>query len=279
LNGKKAPVQTRYATHPGELTALSPDALRERFLVEDLFAPGEVRLVHSHHDRVVVGGAVPAGGSLALPTPDQLRAGHFLDRRELAVVCVGGSGTVTVEGKPYELAAHDMLYVGRGAGEVAFAGDDARYYLVSTPAHETYPTSLVHRDDAAATAMGDSAHANVRTIRRYIHDDGVRSCQLVVGITTLAEGSVWNTMPCHTHERRTEVYFYFGLAPDARIVHLCGRPDATRSMVVANEQAVLSPSWSVHCGCGTASYAFVWAMGGENTAYGDMEVVPMDGLR
>jgi 4-deoxy-L-threo-5-hexosulose-uronate ketol-isomerase len=272
-------VQTRYATHPDELLGLTPEGLRDRFLVEDLFAAGEVRLVHSHHDRLVVGGAVPAGGSLTLPTPDQLRAERFLDRRELAVVCIGGAGTVTVEGKPYELTAHEILYVGRGAGEVSFAGVDARYYLLSAPAHESYPTSLVHRDDAAAMTVGDSAHASVRTIRRYIHDDGARSCQLVVGITTLDDGSVWNTMPCHTHERRTEVYLYFGLEPDARVVHLCGQPDATRSIIVADEQAVISPPWSVHCGCGTASYAFVWAMGGENTAYSDMEVVPMDGLR
>jgi 4-deoxy-L-threo-5-hexosulose-uronate ketol-isomerase len=279
LSGKKVPVQTRYATHPSELLGLAPDQLRERFLVEDLFVAGEVRLVHSHHDRLVVGGAVPDGGQLTLPVPDQLRAERFLDRRELAVVCVGGSGTVTVDGKPYEMTAHEILYVGRGCGEVTFAGSDARYYLLSAPAHEDHPTSLVHREDAAAMTIGDSAHASVRTIRRYVHDEGVRSCQLVVGITTLEEGSVWNTMPCHTHERRTEIYLYFGLDANERVVHLCGRPDNTRSLIIANEQAVISPSWSVHTGCGTASYAFVWAMGGENTAYGDMEVVPMDGLR
>jgi 4-deoxy-L-threo-5-hexosulose-uronate ketol-isomerase len=272
-------VQTRHPTHPDELAQLPSSVLRERFLVDDLFAAGEVRLAYSHHDRLVIGGAVPAGHSIGLPSPPQLRAETFLDRRELAVVCLAGSGTVVTDDGKYPMGSRDVLYVGRGATGVTFEGEDARFYLVSAPAHAAHPTTLARRDDVEAVHLGDQAHANVRTIRKYIHADGVSSCQLVVGITDLAEGSVWNTMPCHTHERRTEVYLYFGLDGSERILHLCGQPDATRSIIVANEQAVISPPWSVHCGAGTANYAFVWAMGGENLAYDDMEVVAKEEMR
>jgi 4-deoxy-L-threo-5-hexosulose-uronate ketol-isomerase len=271
-------VQIRHPTHPAEMGSLTPAGLRERFLMEDLFVAGEVRLVLSHHDRMVVGGATPAGSVLTLPVPEQLRAERFCDRRELAVVCLAGSGAVTVDAVDYKMAGHDVLYIGSGSGQVTFEGADARFYLVSTPAHASYPTSLAQRDGVEAVRLGDAAHANVRTIRKYIHADGIRSCQLVLGITELAEGSVWNTMPCHTHDRRTEVYLYFGLGAGERVVHLCGRPDATRSIIVADGQAVLSPPWSVHFGAGTASYAFVWAMGGENQAYTDMDQVPTEEL-
>jgi 4-deoxy-L-threo-5-hexosulose-uronate ketol-isomerase len=271
-------VQTRHPTHPDELSALSSGGIRDRFLVADLFAPGEVRLVHSHHDRIVIGGATPAGGTLSLPAPDQLRAQRFCDRRELAVVCLDGTGAVSVDGDRHELAGHDVLYVGRGSGDVQFHGE-ARFYLFSAPAHETHKTQLARRHDVDTTHLGDQAHANVRTIRKYVHAGGVSSCQVVLGITELAEGSVWNTMPCHTHERRTEVYLYFGLGAGERVLHLCGRPDATRSLVVADGQAVISPPWSVHCGAGTSNYAFVWAMAGENIAFDDMDLVPTEELR
>ena len=271
-------MQTRHPTHPDELSALTSGALRDRFLVEDLFAAGEVRLVYSHHDRIVIGGAVPDGGTLALPVPAELRAQHFCDRRELAVVCLDGTGAVTVDGERHDMSAFDVLYVGRGSQDVRIEGG-GRYYLFSTPAHESHKTALARREDAEAMNAGDQAHANVRTIRKYVHAGGVSSCQLVLGITQLAEGSVWNTMPCHTHERRTEVYLYFGLGENERVMHLCGRPDATRSVVVADGQAVISPPWSVHCGAGTSNYAFVWAMGGENIAYDDMDVVPTQELR
>jgi 4-deoxy-L-threo-5-hexosulose-uronate ketol-isomerase len=277
-------VQTRHPTHPQELASLPSPALRERFLVEDLFADEEIRLVHSHHDRVVIGGAVPAGRTLDLPVPAELRARHFCDRRELAVVCLTGSGTVTVDdatsaATKHAVAAGDVLYVGQGSGDVRFDGEYARYYLFSAPAHEAYPTTLARRTQVSRVDLGDQAHANVRTIRKYIHAEGIRSCQVVLGITELAEGSVWNTMPCHTHDRRTEVYLYFNLGPGERVLHLCGRPDATRSIVVANQQAVISPSWSVHCGAGTANYSFVWAMAGENIAFDDMDLVPTEELR
>jgi 4-deoxy-L-threo-5-hexosulose-uronate ketol-isomerase len=196
------------------------------------------------------------------------------------VVCLAGRGTVTAGGAGYPMAAHDVLYLGRGAGgPVTFDGADARFYLVSAPAHSDRKAALVRREEVPGTRLGDRAHANERTIRRYVHADGVAADQLVLGITELHEGSVWNTMPCHTHERRTEVYLYFDLAPGERVVHLCGRPDATRSLVVAGEQAVISPPWSVHTGCGTANYAFVWAMAGENVAYDDMDPVPVEALR
>jgi 4-deoxy-L-threo-5-hexosulose-uronate ketol-isomerase len=272
-------VQTRHPTHPAEFGGLDTSGLRERFLVDDLFADGEVRLTYTHHDRLVIGGAVPAGRELTLPVPAQLRAARFLDRRELAVVCLSGTGEVTVDGTGHKLAALDVLYVGRGAGQVGFTGTDGRFYLVSAPAHASHPTALARRDEVFAATLGEQAHANVRTIRRYVHADGIASDQLVLGVTELAEGSVWNTMPCHTHERRTEVYLYFGLGPGERVVHLCGRPDATRSLVVADEQAVISPSWSVHTGAGTANYAFVWAMAGENVAYDDLDMVATEDLR
>ncbi len=272
-------VQTRHPTHPAEFGGLDSDALRERFIVDDLFADGEVRLTYSHHDRMVVGGVVPAGQSLPLPVPDQLRAQHFCDRRELAVVCLSGSGSVTVDDAKYDLEAFDVLYVGKGSRDVTFDGSDARYYLVSATAHHPHPTALGRRDEVFSADLGEPAHANVRTLRRYIHAEGIASDQLVLGITELAEGSVWNTMPCHTHERRTEIYLYFRLAPGERIVHLAGPPDATRSLILANEQAVISPPWSVHTGAGTANYTFVWAMAGENVAFEDMDQVATETLR
>jgi len=232
----------------------------------------------SHHDRLIVGGASPAGGSLELPVPSELRSDSFCSRRELAIVGVDGAGEVEVGGQVFPVGRLDVLYIGRGAADVVLRGQ-AVYYLVSTPAHQSHPTTLTRRDAAATVHLGEQASANVRTIRKYVHADGVASCQLVLGITELAEGSVWNTMPCHTHERRTETYFYFGLRPDDRVIHLCGTPEATRSMVVADRQAVISPPWSVHCGAGTRNYAFVWAMGGENVAYDDIDVVPTQAMR
>ncbi|MGH3715770.1 MAG: 5-dehydro-4-deoxy-D-glucuronate isomerase [Micromonosporaceae bacterium] len=270
-------MEIRHATHPEEFAALDTAGLRRRFLVEELFADGEVRLVYGHHDRLLLGGVRPAGGTVELPVPDQLRVGHFCERRELGVVCLDGSGEVLTDDTKHPMTAHDVLYVGRGTQHVAFTGD-ASFYLVSTPAHADHPTTLARRDEVEAVALGEPAAANVRTIRKYVHADGIASCQLILGITSLAEGSVWNTMPCHTHQRRTEAYLYFDLDPAARVMHLCGPPDATRSMIVADRQAVISPPWSVHCGAGTANYAFVWAMGGENLDYTDLDMVPIEAM-
>lgn len=269
----------RYATNPREFELLSPADLRARFVLERLFVPGEVSLTLSHHDRLVIGGVVPGGAELALVAPDELRCDQFCDRREIAVVCLEGEGTVRCGSSENQLRAEDILYIGKGSRDIVFSGDDAVFYLVSAPAHQELPTVLVRKTDAQKSDIGDAAHASARTIRKYVHDQGVPSCELAVGITTLHDGSVWNTMPCHTHDRRTEIYLYFGLPEDERVMHLCGRPSATRSLVLANRQAVISRSWSVHTGAGTASYRFVWSTGGENLAYTDMDMVATRDLR
>ena len=272
-------MENRPACSPEHVAAMGTDELRARFLVENLFTPGEVTLVHSHHDRVVVGGVQVAGREVALVAADALRADHFLQRREVGIVCVAGSGTVRAGGRSWDLPTGACLYLGRGIPDVVFAGDDARFYLVSTPAHAEFPAALVLPGEGTIKQLGDQEHTNRRTLNQYIHRDGVRSCQLVMGVTRLESGSVWNTMPAHTHDRRTEVYLYFDLAADARVIHLMGEPRNSRHLVVANEQAVISPSWSVHSGVGTSSYAFVWAMAGENQAFDDMDPCPVTDMR
>lgn len=270
-------MRIRHATHPDELPRLNTAGLRDRFLADSLFAPGQVRLELTHHDRLVLGGVCPDGGSLPLPVPDALRAATFTERRELAVIGIDGEGQVEVGGDKVALARDDVLYVGRGAGEVTFHGD-ATYYLLSAPAHSTHPTTLVTRAEAPAMHLGGAEGANVRTVRKYVGAAGARSDQLTVGITELAAGSVWNTMPCHTHDRRTEIYLYFGLG-DGRVLHICGRPQETRNLLIADRQAVISPSWSVHFGAGTRNYSFVWSTAGENVAWDDMDPVVTADLR
>ena len=226
---------------------------------------------------------MPLGEPLDLPNLTALKARHFCERRELGILNTGGAGSVTVDGTRFPLAAHEALYVGRGAEAVAFASDDAgtpaRFYLVSYPAHATHPTTRITPADADVLRLGSTATANQREVRRYIHAAGVQSAQLVMGVTVLAPGSVWNTMPAHTHDRRSEVYLYFDLPADAMVLHLLGEPTETRSLVVRDGQVALSPGWSIHAGCGTQAYAFCWAMGGENLDYADMEPVPMATLR
>ncbi|GAA0942661.1 5-dehydro-4-deoxy-D-glucuronate isomerase [Virgisporangium aurantiacum] len=273
-------MEVRHATAPSEVPTLDTTGLRARFLVEDLFAGPGIRLTYSHHDRLVVGGVVVGDAPVDLPAPAPLRASAFLDRRELGVVNVGtADAAVEVDGRSFSLAARECLYVGRGARVVRFSGDGARLYLVSTAAHAVHPTRRAALADATPVKLGSVSGSNERTIYKYIHADGIRSCQLVLGVTVLADGSMWNTMPCHTHDRRTEVYCYFDLPPEHRVVHLMGRPDETRNLIVADGEAVISPPWSVHCGFGTHSYSFVWAMGGENQAYDDLEPVDVRDLR
>jgi 4-deoxy-L-threo-5-hexosulose-uronate ketol-isomerase len=267
----------RLATHPSELETMTTSNVRDRFLVDGLFAPGEVRFCLSHSDRVLIGGAMPAGEVLTVVAPDEIRSENLCDRRELGVVCLTGSGAVVADGTSHELHAEDILYVGAGAGTIELSGD-ATFYLVSVPAHRRLPTTVVRRQDADTVEIGDDAAASRGTIRKYVAGGRVESCELAIGITTLAPGSVWNTMPCHTHDRRTEIYLYFGLPAGERVVHLCGQPDSTRSIVVADQQAVISPPWSVHFGAGTAPYKFVWATGGENLAYNDMDPVATEAL-
>jgi len=268
----------RFATHPSEMSRLSPEDLRERFVLEDLFVAGEVRWALSHHDRILVGGAVPVGGRVDLDAPPEIAAAGLCDRREVGIVCLEGSGQVTAGDEVLDVIAEDILYAGRGTSGVSVAGD-AVFYLVSAPSHEPHPTALTHRDDAETVPLGDQEHANVRTLRKYVHAGGVASSELALGITTIESGSIWNTMPCHTHDRRTEVYLYFGLPEGERVVHLCGEPHATRSLVMANRQAVISPPWSIHTGAGTTSYKFVWSTAGENLAYDDMDPVATADLR
>lgn len=273
----------RYLPTPDATRRFTTDELRAHFLVSDLFVPGVIALSHVDLDRVVLGGAVPTGAPLSLETIPALRAEHFCERRELGVLNTGGAGTVTVDGVGYALDVHDVLYVGRGARDVHFGSVDkttpARFYLVSYPAHAVHPTTLIRPHETDNLELGSVEQANRRTVRRYIHANGAKSCQLVMGVTTLAPGNVWNTMPSHTHDRRTEVYLYFGLPRDAMVVHLLGEPTETRSLIVRDGEVALSPGWSVHSGCGTQAYSFCWAMGGENQDYADMDAVNMETLR
>lgn len=257
--------------------------LRESFLVDGLFVPGEVRLAYTFLDRMIVGSVVPTGKPLELTGGKELASDHFAERRELGVLNLGPPGTVIVDGHPIGLSTRDGLYIGRGAKQIAFestrAEDPARFYLASLPAHASYPTTHIPSDNTNPIELGSAEEANRRTIHKYIHGGGARSCQLVMGITALAKGSVWNTMPAHTHPRRVEAYLYFDLAEGAVVFHYMGQPDETRHLVVRNGQAVLSPSWSIHSGCGTSNYSFAWAMGGENQQFDDMDAVDMDELR
>ena len=272
-------MDVRYATHPEEMARLSPQELRERFVVEGLFAPGEARMAMSLSDRLVIGGVVPSGRDIQLDAPDEIRSVRFCDRREIAIACLEGEGSISVDGTDYPMVEEDALYVGKGARSIDLQGDSASYYFVSAPAHESRPTEKVSRGDVETHRIGDAGRASARTLRKYVHEDGIASCELAFGITTLEPGSVWNTMPCHTHERRTEIYLYFGVPEGERVVHLCGRPDATRSLILADKEAVISPPWSIHTGAGTAPYRFVWSTGGENLAYNDMDLVVTGTLR
>jgi 4-deoxy-L-threo-5-hexosulose-uronate ketol-isomerase len=279
----EAGVDVRYSTDPGAARNYDTEALRRHYLVEDVFVDGELRLTYSHEDRVVLGGAMPGAAPLYLTPDDALRTDYFCERRELAAFCVRGRGLVEVDGMRHEVGPGDLVYIGRGSKTVGFASADpaepARLYLASAPAHRALPTALIRAADVPPVELGSGAGANSRRLRRYLGATPVESCQLMMGWTQLDAGSVWNTMPCHTHTRRTECYFYFDLNENARLVHLLGEPDETRHLIVRNEQAVISPSWSVHTGAGTASYSFIWFMAGENHLFDDMDLIPMAGLR
>jgi 4-deoxy-L-threo-5-hexosulose-uronate ketol-isomerase len=276
-------IEVRQVCHPEAVRHFDTEQLRRHFLIENLFEPGEIVLTYSHIDRLVVGGATPVGEALELSAPKPIGSPNFLDRRELGIVNLGGSGRVHADGQVYELASRDALYVAMGTTDVRFESSDratpAKFYLVSTPAHARHETVKIGLDQARKVDLGDAANGNVRTIHQMIHPDVCRSCQLVLGMTQLRPGSMWNTMPAHVHDRRSEVYVYFDLKADARVFHLMGEPDETKHLVVANEQAILSPGWSIHSGVGTSNYAFVWAMGGDNQDFTDMDMVPMEALR
>ncbi len=273
----------RYGHHPDDVKGYCTAALREHFLVERIFALGELKLTYTHVDRVIFGGATPTTARLELVGGKELGTERFLDRRELGVINIGEAGRAIVDGQAIELAKGDGLYVGKGAAGVGFESADpakpAKFYLMSCPAHQGYPTVKIELAKANPRKLGSPETCNARTIYQYVHPAVCTSCQLVMGLTKLEPGSVWNTYPPHTHERRMEVYLYFWMDPATRVFHLHGQPSETRHLVVANEQAVISPSWSIHSGVGTGAYTFIWGMAGENQTFDDMDGLGPDDLR
>lgn len=274
-------MQIRNPIHPDHGKQLDTAGLRREFLIETLFAPDELTLTYSHIDRIVVGGAMPTGKTVSFPDNINKLIGSdfFLARRELGLINIGGAGVVIVDGAEHAVGPRDALYIGSGACDVRFASADAaapaKFYLNSAPAHQSYPTRLVTLEQANKLVLGDPLTSNRRTINQYLIPGVVDTCQLVMGLTVLEPGNLWNTMPCHTHERRMEVYCYFDMKEDAAVFHMMGQPQETRHIVVRNEQAVISPSWSIHSGVGTQAYTFIWGMVGENQVFPDMDHVPM----
>ena len=273
----------RYLPTPEQSARMTPEELRTHFLVSGLFVRGEARFEMVDLDRVALGGVVPLAEPIALVAPLEFAAGSFTERRELGILNIGGDGAVSVDGAMRPMSKRDMMYVGRGAHDVSLASADAaspaRFFLVSYPSHAEHPTVYIAAADAEASELGTQAQANRRRLARYIHQGGAKSSQLVMGVTALHEGSVWNTMPPHTHVRRTEIYLYFDVPETAVVFHMMGAPDATQHLIVRDGEVALSPSWSIHAGCGTANYAFCWAMGGENQDFADMQGFDMATLR
>jgi 4-deoxy-L-threo-5-hexosulose-uronate ketol-isomerase len=276
-------MQVRFQNSPKETAAMNTQQLRENFLVENLMQAGKCTLVYSHFDRVIIGGVVPQKDAVALPNEGELKANFFLERREIGIINVGAKGTVTADGVPYAIDTLECVYLGKGTKEVSFtsasAATPAHFYLLSTPAHQTYPNRMMTKAEAAPVNLGEIATSNKRTIYKYIHNDGIQSCQLVMGLTTLEAGSIWNSVPPHTHTRRMEVYFYFNVDDAQRVMHFMGEPQETRHLVVANHEAVISAPWSMHFGVGTANYGFIWAMAGENKEFTDMDPVPVKTIK
>ena len=287
-------MELRTAASPKDVKYYTTQRLREEFLIQNLFVADEIKLVYSHIDRIITGAATPVSKTLELTAGDELRAEYFLQRREMGVINVGGTGVITIDGKQYELAYKDGMYIGMGARDISFSSKDssapAKFYLNSAPAHKAYPTVLIKPEgepgegivivkDENKVELGSLEESNHRVICKYILPGQVESCQLVMGMTKLAPGSVWNTMPCHTHDRRMEVYLYFEMPEDAFVMHYMGEPDETRHIIMRNEEAVISPSWSIHAGSGSQAYTFIWGMVGENQAFDDMDAVAMQDLR
>jgi len=282
-------MEQRYATNPAQIPGMNTKQLRAQYLVPELFVPGKVTVTYTHHDRIVLGGAVPAGSDLELTGYPEIRSDYFLEHREVGIINVGRTGTVTADGEVFTLVNGACLYLGRGIKSVVFsdavdgiegaADAGAQFYLFSAPAHTSYPAALVSPGEGTVRELGDQVTSNRRTLNQYIHENGVKSCQIVMGVTTLHPGSMWNTMPAHTHDRRTECYLYFDLPEDARVIHLLGEREETRHLVVTDRQAIISPSWSLHSGVGTAAYSFIWAMAGENQAFDDMDAAPVAELK
>ncbi len=276
-------MEIRNAVHPEHAALFDTDELREQFLVQELFKPDRFKLIYSYFDRLIVGGVCPLSPVTIDVDEKIIGAPYLLDRREMGLFNIGGPGTVTIDGENVSLNFRDGLYIGMGAKDLVFSSSDqnnpAKFYINCAPAHTAYPNTRATFQEAEPVELGEMAQSNIRTIRKYIHSDGIKSCQLVMGMTTLETGSIWNTMPVHTHQRRMEAYFYFGLSEDQVVFHFMGEPTETRHIVVRNEEAVLSPSWSIHSGAGTSNYTFIWGMVGENQTFTDMDAVPMTDLK
>ena len=273
----------RYAIGPRETNQMGTKALRDEFLIDQVFGIDQINWIYTHYDRYVVGGVIPKKTVVKLETIDPLKANFFLERREMGIINVGGNGSVTADGVNHILGYKEALYLGRGTKEVSFSSEDisspAKFYINSTPAHQAYPSRKVARDEAEIVDLGTPETANARTIRKLIVNSILPTCQLQMGMTELKSGSVWNTMPAHVHDRRMEVYFYFEVPEDQAVCHFMGAPNETRHIWMANEQAVISPPWSIHAGSGTSNYIFIWGMAGENLDYGDMDGCPIPSLR
>ena len=276
-------MRTRYANNPRDSKRYDTEELRENYLVEDIFKDDQIELVYSHVDRIIFGGIKPVYKELKLEAGKEMGVDYFLERRELGIINIGGKAIVTIDGTEYELKEKDGLYVGKGNKEVSFKSvnpeEPAKLYVNSVPAHKNYETVKIDIEKANPVRLGDNKTLNKRTIYQYVHPNVCESCQLLMGLTMLEPGNAWNTMPCHTHERRMEVYFYFDMDEDTRVFHLMGEPTETRHLVVKNEECVISPSWSIHSGVGTSNYTFIWGMCGENKTFDDMDNIPMDVLR
>jgi len=276
-------MQIRFQNSPLETSKMSTTELRSNFLIQDLMKIDQINLVYSHYDRMILGGVVPGKNKIELNNESELKANYFLERRELGIINVGGTGTITADGVDYEIEKLECVYLGKGTKQVFFtskeANTPAEFYLLSTPAHHTYPNQKMTKTDAAPIQVGELATSNKRTIYKYIHNDGIQSCQLVMGLTLLEQGSVWNSVPPHTHTRRMEAYFYFDMDPAHRVMHFMGEPQETRNIVIGNNEAVLSAPWSMHFGVGTANYGFIWGMAGENKEFTDMDPAPIATLK
>lgn len=276
-------MEVRFESSPRETQSMSTEELRDNFLIEHLMVDDKVKLVYSHYDRVIIGGVKPVTETLALGSHPELKAEFFLERRELGIINVGGNGLVEADGEIHHLSRLDCIYIGKGVKSVTFKSEETRtpanFYLLSAPAHMTYPTRKLPKEEATPTTIGDPSTSNRRTIYKYIHAEGIKSCQLVMGLTVLDRGSVWNTMPGHTHTRRMEAYFYFDVAEGQAVFHFMGQPQQTRHLVLQNNMAIISPPWSIHSGCGTANYGFIWGMAGENYNYTDMDPVAIAKMR
>ncbi|MFN8428847.1 MAG: 5-dehydro-4-deoxy-D-glucuronate isomerase [Spirosomataceae bacterium] len=272
-----------YESSPREVAAMKTADLRENFLVENLFEENQIKLTYTHYDRMILGGVMPVNQELLLDTYPALKSTYFLERREIGIINVGGPGTIKADGQKYSVEKLSCVYLGKGTQNVSFAsgdsGNPAKFFVLSTPAHSTYENMIFTKEQASPVNLGAAETSNNRTIYKYIHNDGIMSCQLVMGLTVLSTGSIWNTMPPHVHDRRSEVYCYFDVPENQGIMHFMGEPSETRHMWIQNHQAIISPPWSIHSGAGSANYSFIWGMGGENKDFTDMDFVNLNELR